>query len=38
MRNILAHQHFGVDIDIIWKTIINDLPSLHNRIVEIIDQ
>jgi uncharacterized protein with HEPN domain len=28
MRNILAHEYFGIDLDIIWKTTQNDLPSL----------
>ena len=26
MRDKLAHEYFGVDIDILWKTSINRLP------------
>lgn len=29
MRNALAHGYFNVDLEIVWKTIHNDLPILH---------
>ena len=25
MRNVLVHEHFGVDLEIIWKTVADDL-------------
>lgn len=28
MRNILIHEYFGVDLEIIWKTIQESLPEL----------
>ena len=28
MRNILIHEYFGVDLQIIWQTISSDLPTL----------
>ncbi|WP_344753926.1 HepT-like ribonuclease domain-containing protein [Gryllotalpicola koreensis] len=28
MRNAVAHGYFQVDLDIVWTTIITDLPSL----------
>ena len=28
MRNILIHAYFGVDVATVWKTIVEDLPSL----------
>jgi uncharacterized protein with HEPN domain len=28
MRNILVHEYFGVDSEILWKTIQESLPSL----------
>jgi uncharacterized protein with HEPN domain len=28
MRNILAHEYFGISLPIIWYAIKNDLPSL----------
>jgi uncharacterized protein with HEPN domain len=27
MRNILIHEYFGVDLTIIWHTIVEDLPK-----------
>ena len=28
MRNIVAHVDFKVDLDLVWQTIVTDLPSL----------
>jgi len=35
MRNKLSHDYFGVDLDIVWKVIQKDLPSLKKNIQEI---
>jgi uncharacterized protein with HEPN domain len=32
MRNALAHGYFQVDLEIVWKTIHNDLPDLKFQI------
>jgi len=32
MRNILIHEYFGVDADILWQTICEDLPGLKNTL------
>lgn len=32
MRNILVHEYFGVDIDVVAKTIAEDLPKLKQEI------
>ena len=36
MRNILVHQYFSVDTDLLWETIINDLPILKKKIEKIL--
>lgn len=36
MRDVLIHQYFGVDLDIIWKIIIDDLPELKREIEDIL--
>jgi uncharacterized protein with HEPN domain len=36
MRNILAHEYFGVRMGIIWKTIKERLPELKQKIEEIL--
>lgn len=28
MRNLLAHEYFGIDARIVWQTILPDLPDL----------
>lgn len=37
IRNILVHEYFGIDYDIIWNTIQNNLPQLKEKIVSAID-
>ena len=37
-RNLLIHEYFGVDLEIVWKIIEDDLPSLLNAIREIVDE
>lgn len=35
-RNLLAHEYFGVDLEIIWNTIRDDLPQLMKAIQKMI--
>lgn len=28
MRNVLVHEYFGVDLDILWQTATVDIPDL----------
>ena len=35
MRDKLIHDYIGVDIDVIWKTIIQDLPCLKNLLEDL---
>lgn len=37
MRHILVHEYFGVDFNLIWQVIIDDLPSLKSKISGLID-
>jgi uncharacterized protein with HEPN domain len=36
MRNALAHGYFKVQLDIVWKTIEDDLPRLYEQVQEIM--
>lgn len=38
MRDILIHQYFGVDLNLTWKVIEEDIPELKKQIVFIKDQ
>lgn len=30
MRHVLVHEYFGIDINLIWQVILNDVPVLKN--------
>ncbi len=34
-RNLLSHEYFGVDLEIVWKIIEDDLPALMDAVREI---
>lgn len=36
MRNILVHEYFGVDIDLLWKTVQDDLPPVKSLISKLL--
>lgn len=35
MRNKVIHEYSGVDVDILWKTIQEDLPKLKEQVKEL---
>jgi uncharacterized protein with HEPN domain len=32
MRNAVAHGYFKVDLEIVWKTLNNDLAGLYSQV------
>jgi uncharacterized protein with HEPN domain len=38
MRNRLIHEYFGVDLDIVWQTIQDDLAPLETAIMTVLDE
>lgn len=36
-RNLLIHEYFGVDLQIIWKVVGEELPALLNGVQQILD-
>ncbi|NOS97052.1 MAG: DUF86 domain-containing protein [Methylotenera sp.] len=38
MRNAVAHGYFKVDLEIVWKTIKNDLPELEQQTKDILQK
>jgi uncharacterized protein with HEPN domain len=36
MRNILAHNYFEVDLDIVWLVVAQELPNLKQHIAAIL--
>ena len=37
-RNILAHEYFGIDNEIIWEIVTEKLSPLKKRVMEILPQ
>jgi uncharacterized protein with HEPN domain len=37
MRHILVHEYFGVDFELIWQVIINDLPDLKSKVTSVLN-
>jgi len=37
MRHILIHEYFGVDANLVWQVICNDIPNLKAAISNIYE-
>jgi len=37
-RNVLAHEYFGIDVDIVWTTATEDLPELRAALERLLEQ
>jgi uncharacterized protein with HEPN domain len=37
MRDILAHEYFGVNLRRVWATVQRDLPPLRQAIARLLD-
>lgn len=38
LRDILIHEYFGIDIDILWDIVKNKLPDLKKRVYELLNE
>lgn len=38
MRNVLIHEYFGVDTQVLWRTVQEDIPPLTTEIRKILDE
>lgn len=38
MRHILVHDYFGVDLDEVWAAVENDLPTLKEAVVRLLEK
>jgi uncharacterized protein with HEPN domain len=38
MRNILIHEYFGVSLEIVWKTVQENLPPVESKLREVLKQ
>jgi hypothetical protein len=37
-QNVIVHEYFGIDLDVVWNVIEINLPSLRKRVQEILDR
>ena len=38
MRNRIVHRYFGVDLDILWSVVRQDLPVVIDRVGALVRQ
>ncbi|GAB6931821.1 HepT-like ribonuclease domain-containing protein [Calditerricola satsumensis] len=38
MRNILVHEYFGIDSDIVWRVVNTELPNLKKKVKTFIQE
>ena len=38
LRNILVHEYFGIDVEIIWDVVRNKVPQLRQQVEQILSQ
>lgn len=36
LRDIITHQYFGIDYNVIWDTVINEVPPMYATVINII--
>lgn len=36
LRNIVSHEYFGIDFELIWKIILDQLPENKNDVEQIL--
>lgn len=36
LRNVIVHEYFGIDLEIVWRVIESDLPALKQRVHAIL--
>ena len=38
MRDHLIHEYFGVDYDIVWDVVVNEIPRLARHVERVLDE
>jgi uncharacterized protein with HEPN domain len=38
LRNILTHQYFGIDVEIVWDLVRNKLPELREKMEKLLEE
>ncbi|MEI7482592.1 MAG: DUF86 domain-containing protein [Elusimicrobiota bacterium] len=38
LRDLLIHEYFGVDLRLVWKVVIKDLPDLKKNMLKLLKE
>ncbi len=38
MRNVLSHEYFGVDLGLVWRTAVEDLPAIEPALEALLKE
>lgn len=38
MRNKVIHEYFGVDLEVVWRTVREELPALQAAVARIVEE
>ena len=38
LRDVVVHKYFGIDLEVTWEIVKNDLPVLKNNITKILEE
>ena len=38
MRDMIVHEYFAVDLDIVWRTVRKDMPPVQQRLRNILEE
>ncbi|MFH1549006.1 MAG: DUF86 domain-containing protein [Planctomycetota bacterium] len=38
LRDILAHEYFGIDVDVVWDIVNNKLPTLRKQVRRLLNE
>ena len=36
-RDIVAHEYFGLDMEVVWDVVTRQVPTLHNQLKRLLD-
>lgn len=36
MRNVMAHEYWSINVDVVWETVATSIPDLGARIAELV--
>ena len=38
LRDVLIHEYFDVDLDLVWKIVKKDIPKLKKQVTELLEK